>query len=266
MTERVTMARPAPTKVSGVILDWAGTAVDYGCFAPVNAFEQIFATRGIFPTTEEVRGPMGQAKREHIQIMLQGERLSQLWREKYGRDWTEADVDEMYEQFDELLFESLLDFVDVKPGVLDTVDMLRDRDIKIGSTTGYTPEMMKVVSDGAKAGGYAPDEYVTPACVGYGRPHPFMVFENMRRLNLGSEDEIIKVGDTISDIIEGKNAKVYSVGVIEGSSEMGLTEEEFESLTDDQKAHLSEDIRNRYLEAGADAVLQEVKDLKLLLN
>jgi len=266
MTERVTVVRPVPTKVSGVILDWAGTAIDYGCFAPVNAFEQIFATRGIFPTTEEMRAPMGQAKREHIQTMLQGERLSQLWREKYGRDWTEDDIDEMFDQFDELLFESLPDFVDVKPGVLDTVDTLRKRNIKIGSTTGYTPEMMKVVSDGARAGGYAPDEYVTPACVGYGRPHPFMVFENMRRLNLDNEAEVIKVGDTISDITEGVNAGVYSVGVIEGSSEVGLSEAEFKALSDDERTQLCDQVRKRYLKAGADAVLQEVKDLELLLN
>ena len=30
-------------KISGVIMDWAGTAVDYGCFAPLNAFLKVFS-------------------------------------------------------------------------------------------------------------------------------------------------------------------------------------------------------------------------------
>ena len=40
----------------------------------------------------------------------------------------------------------------------------------------------------------------------------------------------VKVGDTVSDIKEGVNAGVWSAGVIEGSSELGLSEEEFEAL------------------------------------
>ena len=39
-------------KISGVIMDWAGTAVDYGCFAPLNAF---LNAHGV--TTEAVYWP-----------------------------------------------------------------------------------------------------------------------------------------------------------------------------------------------------------------
>lgn len=30
------------TKISCVIMDWAGTAIDYGCFAPLHAFLKVF--------------------------------------------------------------------------------------------------------------------------------------------------------------------------------------------------------------------------------
>lgn len=76
-------------KYEAVIFDWAGTTVDYGCFAPVQAFLDAFHEYGIDPTMEEVRGPMGMLKIDHIRTMLQGERISALWRDKYGRDWTE---------------------------------------------------------------------------------------------------------------------------------------------------------------------------------
>ena len=45
-----------------VIFDWAGTTVDYGCFAPVQAFVEVFKHYGIEPTMEEVREPMGDAE------------------------------------------------------------------------------------------------------------------------------------------------------------------------------------------------------------
>ena len=41
-----------------VIFDWAGTTVDYGCFAPVHAFMEVFRAYGMEPTMEETRKPM----------------------------------------------------------------------------------------------------------------------------------------------------------------------------------------------------------------
>lgn len=58
-------------KWEAVIFDWAGTTVDYGCFAPVQAFVEVFRHFGIEPTMEEVREPMGMLKRDHIRAMLE---------------------------------------------------------------------------------------------------------------------------------------------------------------------------------------------------
>ena len=56
-------------KIEGIIFDWAGTAVDFGCFAPVNVFIEIFKQAGIDVTMEEVRKPMGKLKIDHIREM-----------------------------------------------------------------------------------------------------------------------------------------------------------------------------------------------------
>ena len=45
-------------KIEAVIFDWAGTIVDYGCFAPVQAFTEVFKEFGVIPTMEEVRKRM----------------------------------------------------------------------------------------------------------------------------------------------------------------------------------------------------------------
>jgi phosphonoacetaldehyde hydrolase len=50
----------------GVLLDWAGTTIDYGSLAPTWVFLEIFRRRGVVITADEARGPMGRAKLDHI--------------------------------------------------------------------------------------------------------------------------------------------------------------------------------------------------------
>ena len=253
-------------KFDAVIFDWAGTTVDYGCFAPVQAFVEVFRHFGIEPTMEEVRKPMGMLKRDHIRTMLSMERIAGLWKEKYKADWMEEDVEKLYGLFEEKLFSILDRFADVKPYVLETVEELRKRDIRIGSTTGYTDSMMNIVVPKAKEHGYAPDTWVSPDAVdGTGRPYPYMIFENMKRLHILSVDRVMKVGDTISDIKEGKNAGVYTVAVVEGSSEMGLTQAEYEALSGEEKNRRCEAVKEKFLQAGADAVIRNMGELTGLL-
>ena len=76
-----------------MFFDWAGTTVDYGCFAPVQGFIEVFRHVGIEPTMDEVRAPMGMLKRDHIKTMLRMERIHQLWLAKNKREFTEEDID-----------------------------------------------------------------------------------------------------------------------------------------------------------------------------
>ena len=59
--------------LKGVILDWAGTTVDYGCFAPVQVFVEVFQQCGITVTTQQARLPMGLGKKDHIRAIAQME-------------------------------------------------------------------------------------------------------------------------------------------------------------------------------------------------
>ncbi len=50
-----------------------------------------------------------------------------------------------------------------------------------------------------------------------GRPAPFMIFYAMRQLGIQSVHEVIKVGDTPADMLEGYNAGCRGiVGVLSG--------------------------------------------------
>lgn len=253
-------------KINCVIFDWAGTTIDYGCFAPVNAFLKIFEKHGIELTLEEIRKPMGMLKKDHVRAILQEQRVSILFEKLLGRKWTESDVSNIYKDFEPILMASISSHTDLIDGVIDVCDYLRKQGIKIGSTTGYTKSMMEVVTKEVKKKGYSPDFLVTPDDVCKGRPYPYMIFKNMEQLGVYPPSSVIKVGDTISDIKEGVNAGCISVGVVEGSSHLGLSEAEYNNLSTEQKLQVSEKVVLDYKEAGAHYTIQKMIDLTQLIE
>lgn len=254
-------------KIEAVIFDWAGTTVDFGSFAPVQAFIRAFEEFGITPTIEEVREPMGMLKWNHIHTMMQMPRIKKEWAIRHGRDWTKEDVDAVYQKSESCIMEILKDFAEPKPYVLDAVKKLRDCGIRIGSTTGYTDEMMSIVVPAAEKKGYSPDVWFSPDSVEKkGRPYPYMIFKNLQALCISSVNAAIKVGDTLADIKEGKNAGMISVGIIEGSSVMALSQSEFESLSSSERAAEFARVTKAYRDCGADYILDNMSQLPKLIK
>lgn len=253
-------------RFDAVIFDWAGTTVDYGCFAPVQAFVEAFREFGVEPTMDETRKPMGMLKHDHINTMLHMNRIARAWEDAHGAAPTDADVDAVYAHFEPKLLSILDGFAAPKPGVVEAVAALREIGLKIGSTTGYTDAMMEIVVPRAAEQGYAPDFWISPDGVdGHGRPYPYMIFENMRALGLADVRRVAKVGDTISDIKEGKNAGCFTIGVTEGSSQMGMSEAEFEALAPEARQAARDAARAAFVEAGADAIIDRMAQLPALL-
>lgn len=253
--------------IEAVVFDWAGTTVDYGCFAPVQAFVEAFKHFGIQVTMDETREPMGMLKRDHIRTMLNMERIAKEWEQETGHPATEEDVEAVYAQFEPKLFSILDQFADPKPYVIETVEQLRSMGIKIGSTTGYTDSMMAVVVPEAAQKGYAPDCWYSPDSVcGKGRPYPYMMFENMKTLGITDVKNVVKVGDTVSDIKEGVNSGAWSVGVIEGSSEMGLSQAEYEALSETEKEAACRKTEDVFRGAGAHFVIRNLSELPQLVR
>ena len=249
-------------EVKLVVFDWAGTTVDYGCIAPLAVFERIFENKNIHLTREEILKPMGMGKRDHIETLLSTEEATRQWKEIYQRDWTQEDIDVMFAQFNTELLNVLTNYCTPIDGVLETIAKLREMGLIIGSTTGYTREMMDIVEKGAKEQGYAPDYTVTSDMTeGYGRPYPYMLYENMKHFGVSPVSSVVKVGDTAADIKEGKNAGAWSIGIIEGSSAANMTLEMAATLSEEERearfAHAESILKN----AGADYVIRTIREL-----
>lgn len=245
---------PTPLEIKLVVFDWAGTTIDFGCMAPSGAFVAAFAARGVAVTLAEARGPMGLHKKDHIRAMLRTESVGAKWRAAVGRDWTEGDVNDLYRDVTPRQVEAAAKYSDLIPGVVEAVAELRRRGIKIAATTGYFREAADVVLAAAKRQGYEPDFNICADDVPAGRPAPWMIFRCMEALNVYPPAAVLKVGDTVVDIEDGRNAGCWSAGVINSSNEMGLTEAELKALPQEELQARSDAVTSRFYAAGAHGI------------
>jgi len=252
--------KPYRGPVRALVLDWAGTAVDYGCMGPVSVFVDAFGQHGVEVTVAEARAPMGLMKRDHVRAMCNMERISARWKEVRGRLPDENDVGIVYEDVDLLMPRSIVNHSAPVPGLLEVLQTLRAEGLKIGSTTGYTAPMMQVLMPKAEEQGYRPDSVVCSTDVPAGRPYPWMCYRNALDLEVYPLEAMIKVGDTVSDVHEGLNAGMWTAAVTETGNELGLTEEEVRALAPEDLASRLEAIEKRFLEAGAHYVVRSVRD------
>lgn len=253
-------------QLRAVILDWAGTTMDYGCYAPAVVFVEVFGRKGVEITMAEAREPMGAHKKVHIRKISKLPRVAEAWRDVHGRNCDENDVEEMFADFVPLQLACLAEYADLVPGTLEAVDAFRSRGLKIGSTTGYTNAMMDLLRDEAKQRGYEPDVSVCATDVPAGRPEPWMCLANAMRLGVYPMESLVKVGDTLPDIEEGLNAGMWTIGLAKTGNEMGLNEREIAELDSEQYEMLLDRARSRMLMTGAHYVVDSIADVDPLLD
>jgi phosphonoacetaldehyde hydrolase len=252
--------------LQGVILDWSGTTVDYGCFAPTVVFIEMFKAHGVPISLDEARAPMGAYKRDHIATILQMPSVAARWQEAHGRQPDDSDVQALYDEFIPKQMETILAYADPIPGVTDTIEAFRVRGLKIGSTTGYTRAMMERLLPEAARRGYRPDVLVCPDEAGGGRPAPWMCFQNAQKLGVYPMESFVKIGDTLVDIAEGLNAGMWTIGLAKTGNELGLSESEVKALEPAALAVKLTAIRRKFYESGAHYVVDGLANTLIVLD
>ena len=247
-------------RVRGVIVDWAGTIVDFGSCAPVRAFVEVFRGMGVDIGVEEARAPMGMAKRDHIAAIARMPQVVERSRAALGRPLGEADIDALYRDFIPAQLRVLAEHAAPIPGAPAALAAWRNAGLRVGSTTGYSREMMDLLVPLAHSAGVSPDCVVTASDVRAGRPAPWMALEAAARLDVYPMAALVKIGDTVADIDEGRNAGMWTIGVTATGNELGLDEREAAALSPEARASRIESAGRRLLAAGAHAVADSVAD------
>jgi len=252
--------------LKGIILDWAGTTMDYGCMAPAVVFVDVFKRKKVPISMEEARVPMGAHKKVHIRKISEITSVRNRWKEVHGSFPTEKDVDEMFQDFVPLQNACLANYADLIPGCLDAIKDFRKRGLKIGSTTGYLPEMMKILQEEAKKRGYAPDSTVCAGDVHAGRPEPWMCLKNAEKLGIFPLAALVKVDDTLPGVEEGLNAGMWTIGLAKTGNEIGLDEKEIAALPKDVLERKLQAAYQRMAQIGSHYVVDSIADVPHVLD
>ncbi|WP_455930097.1 phosphonoacetaldehyde hydrolase [Pseudomonas fluorescens] len=219
-----------PNTLQAVILDWAGTVVDFGSFAPTQIFVEAFAEFNVQVSIEEARGPMGMGKWDHIRTLCDQPQVAERYRKAFGRTPTDDDVTSIYQRFMPLQIEKIAEHSALIPGALDTIARLRVQGIKIGSCSGYPKQVMDKVVALAATNGYIADHVVATDEVPNGRPWPAQALANVIALGIDDVAACVKVDDTVPGILEGRRAGMWTVALTCSGNALGLTYAQFRDL------------------------------------
>lgn len=252
--------------LKAAVLDWAGTVVDFGCQAPAATFIAAFAAAGVTVSIAQARAPMGMAKRDHIKAIAAFPDVAAAWQARHGTAIGEADIDRLYDAFLPLQIEAVTRHARLIPGALAAVASMRARGLKIGTTTGYPRAVMAVVAAEAAVQGYRPDCIIAAEDAPLGRPSPFPAFAALARLGVYPVETVVKIGDTVVDIEEGRNGGMWSVGITVTGNEVGLTEEAWAALAEAERAAMRESAAAKLRSAGAHAVVDSIADILPVLD
>ncbi|HRY15486.1 MAG: phosphonoacetaldehyde hydrolase [Candidatus Competibacteraceae bacterium] len=247
--------------IQAVILDWAGTTVDFGSLAPVAAFTRLFAAQGIDLNLDEARGPMGTEKREHIRRLCELPRIAAAWRELHGATPDEATIDRLYEEFVPIQVDAIRDSAQLIPRCREVVTALRGRGIRIGANTGYNREMLDALAAAADQQGYRPESSVCATEVPRGRPFPHMSLQNAIELEVENVQACIKVDDTTPGIEEGLNAGMWTIAVAISGNEVGLSQPDWETLSPSEQQQRRYAAYSRLRTSGVHYVIDSIADL-----
>jgi phosphonoacetaldehyde hydrolase len=231
LKENAHMNYSNPTQLQAAILDWAGTVVDFGSFAPTQIFVEAFAEFDVQVSIEEARGPMGMGKWDHIRTLCDVPEIAERYRKAFGRTPTDDDVTAIYERFMPLQIEKIAVHSALIPGALDTLTGLRKGGLKIGSCSGYPKVVMDKVVELAAQNGYVADHVVATDETPNGRPWPAQALANVIALGIDDVAACVKVDDTVPGILEGRRAGMWTVALVCSGNALGLTWEGYQALS-----------------------------------
>ncbi len=214
-----------------LVCDMAGTTVNEGGLVYKTLYETIKGY-DIYIKPEDMKNWYGVNKTEVLQHFINTDNEY-----KYN----EAILPQMLDSFKKNLKKKYFEDKSIKlmdPGLPDLFNSFRERGIKIALNTGYSVDIQEALIENLNMRDFI-DGYISSESVPHGRPEPFMIQELMARFNITNSKEVVKIGDSINDILEGKNAGcASSLGVLSGA-----------------------ETKENLIKNGADSVLNSVMDL-----
>jgi phosphonatase-like hydrolase len=194
-----------------VVLDMAGTTIEDGGQV-VDAFTGALRQHQIVIREAELQAWRGASKREVLRFFVERDFGA-------GHPGNARRVEEIYATFRARLEETYAQGpVCPVAGAEATFDWLRRHGMRIALTTGFYRQVTDILLGAVGWDGNVVDAVICSDEVPQGRPAPYMIFRAMEATGVIDVRRVAKVGDTVLDLLAGKNAGLeVIVGVLSGS-------------------------------------------------
>ena len=191
--------------IKAVLFDLIGTTVSETDPEIINnCFEKAFSDNNIPVDTSLIKKDRGKDKRLIITNVLKFQQLSL------------SHVQDIYTSFKKNVLTNINKFIE-NNGAKEIFLYLQDRNIKLGIGTGLERDIFTEIFYRLNWNNIHFDYIGIGSETGRGRPYPDMIFDMMNKLSVLDKGEFLKVGDTVADIEEGKNAKVLTAVILSGT-------------------------------------------------
>lgn len=207
-------------KYSAVIFDLSGVLIDFGVHVPVMAISRAFMNNGVYIPEKQIKPNIGLNNEFHIKSLCNFNKCGN----KFETIYTDY-------QNELVILNNSNEFTAPINGAVSTTNLLRKLGYKIGITTFYNKNVFSMIDKSLKRNGIVYDYVVCNNDVILGKPEPFMLYKMMNKLNVPAR-KCIKIGESHLNIIEGLNAKVDTINVIDSSNNMGSDEQIFDDSSE----------------------------------
>jgi len=184
-----------------VVFEMAGTTVaDKGNVSA--AFIQAFLSHDMKIPAQEVHKVMGYRKIDAIRILLE-----HFYPDK--KEQFPVLIPAIHNSFEHSMVEFYASdpFLVPLPGAENVFIRLKEMGIKTALNTGFTRTITNALLKRLNWLDPSPvDAIICSDEVPAGRPAPFMIAELMRQCDVTDPKDVVKIGDTEVDILEGRNA------------------------------------------------------------
>ena len=200
--------------LKAVLFDLIGTTVkEKDPDAMNNCFVKSFTDNGFNVSADAVKANRGRAKLEIIDAVSIESGIELKHRDKINNSF-------------KINFAASVNNFEANEGIIELLLFLKNNNIKAGLGTGLSRDLFDLILNNLKWD-YKIFDYISNAEeAGGGRPNPAMIYDMINKLNITGPEGFLKVGDTISDIQEGKNAGVKTAVILSGTQSKEILTQE----------------------------------------
>ena len=208
---------------------------------------------------------MGIKKIKHIKKILDDPEIKIQWLKLYKKKITNEQIHDLGYKFNKRLPLEVNKRLNIIPNARKILKILIRNNIKIGATTGYPKKITKLILNYLKKNKIFLDFCVSDDEVKKSRPAPDMCIKNLKKFKILGNNAI-KVDDSISGILEGKKAKMITVGLTSTGIYMGKNKYEFKNLTTHKKNKIKNTSRKIFKKFKTDYIVEDHFEFQKLLS